>query len=431
MPETTAQLSSDLLAVLKARLEAPAFLERHRRSTQDFVRKRCLPFVVVVLFLLNLVKRSLQDELDSFFKIERETRFAQRVVTKSAFSQARRKLKAEAFIELNHVQVTHFYQHFPVHTWYGWRLLAIDGSTAELPTTPAIIAHFGLWGTQPLARVSQLFDVLNKVTLEAWIGPKSDDERQCAARHLTHVGPGDLLLLDRGYPAFWLFVQIHLTGAAFCARMPLGLWNVVDEFVAAGQREQIVTLQPGARARQDCQTRNLPATPLRVRLLRIVLDSGQVEVLATSLLDATTFPYALFKELYHQRWPVEEDYKVIKLRAEVENWSGKIPLTVFQDFHAKVFTTNLTAILAHPAQAEVARQSQTKRYRYQVNFAHTLSCMKDTVVLLLQHPGHTALLEALWDTMIHTIEPIRPERKFPRRKGPRRKRFSMTYKSLR
>jgi hypothetical protein len=431
MPETTAQLSSDLLAALKARLEAPAFLERHRRSTKDFVRKRCLPFVVVVLFLLNLVKRSLQDELDSFFKMEQETQFARRVVSKSAFCQARRKLKAEAFSELNAVQVMHFYEHFPVQTWYGWRLLAIDGSTAELPATPAIIAHFGLWGATPLARVSQLFDVLNKVTLEAWIGPKSDSERQCAARHFSHLQPNDLLLLDRGYPAFWLFVQICLTGAAFCARMPLGLWNVVDAFVASGQREQIVTLQPGTQARQACQVRDLPATPLQVRLLRIVLDSGQIEVLATSLLDTTTFPYARFKELYHQRWPVEEDYKVIKLRAEVENWSGKIPLTIFQDFHAKVFTTNLTAILAHPAQAEVTRQSQTKRYRYQVNFAHTLSWMKDTVVLLLRQPGHTELLAALWDTMIHTIEPIRPGRKFPRPKGPRRKRFSMTYKSLR
>jgi hypothetical protein len=267
--------------------------------------------------------------------------------------------------------------------------------------------------------------------LEAWIGPKSDDERQCAARHLTHLGPDDLLLLDRGYPAFWLFVQIHRTGAAFCARMPLGLWNVVDEFVASGQREQIVTLQPGTRACQECQSRNLPETPLQVRLLRIVLDSGQIEVLATSLVDTITLPYALFKELYHQRWPVEEDYKVITLRAEVENWSGKIPLTVFQDFYAKVFTTNLTAILAHLAQAEVTRQSQTKRYRYQVNFAHTLSCMKDTVVLLLRHPVHIELLTALWDTMLQTIEPIRPERKFPRHKGPRRKRFSMTYKPLR
>ncbi len=101
----------------------------------------------------------------------------------------------------------------------------MDGSTAELPVTADIIAHFGLWGDKPLARVSQLFDVLNQLTLDTWISPKTRDERECAAHHLAHIQPGDLLLLDRGYPAFWLFVLILSTGAHFCARMPLGQWG--------------------------------------------------------------------------------------------------------------------------------------------------------------------------------------------------------------
>jgi hypothetical protein len=40
--------------------------------------------------------------------------------------------------------------------------------------------------------------------------------------------------------------------------------------------------------------------------VRIELDSGETEVLITSLLDQTRYPYAVFKDLYHQRWPVEE-----------------------------------------------------------------------------------------------------------------------------
>ena len=80
--------------------------------------------------------------------------------------------------------------------------------------------------------------------------------------------------------------------------------------------------------------------------MRITLDSGTVEVLCISLLDQERYPYALFKDLYYHRWPVEEDYKVLKLRVEVENWSGKSPLSIYQDFHAKVFTATLTAILA-------------------------------------------------------------------------------------
>jgi len=49
-----------------------------------------LPFVIVILFLLNMIKRALQDELDEFFKLLKGTEIAVRVVTKSAFSQAAR-----------------------------------------------------------------------------------------------------------------------------------------------------------------------------------------------------------------------------------------------------------------------------------------------------------------------------------------------------
>ena len=431
MPESTAVLCTGLLTALRQRLTDRAFLERHRRSAKDFTRQRDLPFVVVIVFLLNLVKRALQDELDTFFNLESGAAVAARTVTKSAFCQARLKLKAEAFVELQQVQVAYFYTQFAPLTWHGFRLLATDGSTAQLPATPAITAHFGLWGPVPLARISQLFDTLNKITIEALIGPAAQGERAYAAQHFAHLGPGDLALLDRGYPAFWLFVLLRSQNAQFCARMPAGLWHVVDAFRATGRPEQIVTLSPGAAACADCQTHHLPTQPLQVRWVRIPRASGEVEVLCTSLLDQERYPYAVFKDLYHHRWPVEEDYKVLKLRVEVENWSGKSPLSIYQDFHAKVFTATLTAILAQPAQAVVAQQSQTKKYTDQVNFAHLLSKMKDTVVRLLRRTVITDILVSLWQLMLRTVEPIRPGRRYPRNKTARRKRFALTYKPLR
>jgi hypothetical protein len=431
MSPETETICVNLIKRLKERLNAPEFLKRHRHSDKDFSRQRCLPFESVVLFLLNLVKRSLQDELDEFFNLSRGEAVATPVVTKSAFSQARKKLKAEAFIELNQVQVAYFYAHFPYQTWHGLRLLAVDGSSVQLPATAEIIDHFGLWHSAPVARVSQLFDVLNEVTVEAVIGPKAVGEREWAAGHVAQVGPGDLILLDRGYPAFWLFVLIRQQGADFCARMPAGVWGEVDRFLASGLNEQIVDLSPCPTAVAECQARHLPTAPLKVRLVRIELESGEVEVLVTSLLDRVQFPLSVFKELYHHRWPVEENYKVMKYRVEVENWSGKSKLAIYQDFHAKVFTTNLTAMLAHPAQAVVKQQSQTKKYDYQVNFTQALSKMKDTVVRLFQQPLISTLLDRLWQAMTHLIEPIRPGRKYPRKKSIKPKRFAMTYKPIR
>jgi hypothetical protein len=39
-------------------------------------------------------------------------------------------------------------------------------------------------------------------------------------------------------------------------------------------------------------------------MLRVELDSGETEILVTSLTDMKKFSYDLFSELYHLRWPV-------------------------------------------------------------------------------------------------------------------------------
>ena len=436
MSAATAILYQGLFQHLKNLLESPEFQSRHRQRPQDFTRQRCLTFVVVVWFLLNLLKRALQDELDEFFKTVDGTDLAVRVVSKSALSQARLKLKYEAFVELNQAQVGYFYSQFAPQRWQGFRLMAVDGSMAELPNTPALCEHFGVWhpaagGTCPKARLSQLFDVLNQVTVDALILPKSVGEREAAARHFAQVQRGDLVLLDRGYPAFWLFARILAQEADFCVRFKCGGWRVVEAFVASGCPEQLVTLEPSAEAQAECQAQGLSTAPLTLRLLRIELASGVVEVLGTSLLDGVRYPYALFQELYHERWPVEEDYKVMKSRIEVENWSGTSVVAIYQDFHAKVFTKNLTAIVAHPMQAVVAQASQGKRYRYRPNRTQALSKMKDSVVLLLQRANPLPLLKQLWQLLLQTTEPVRPGRAYPRKKRVQRRRFSMNYKPIR
>jgi hypothetical protein len=89
-----------------------------------------------------MIKRAIQNELDEFFKLIQSGQVAQGVVTKSAFSQARQKLKYTAFVELNQAQVSYFYQHFEPHNWHGLRLLAIDASMADLPNTAATCSCF-------------------------------------------------------------------------------------------------------------------------------------------------------------------------------------------------------------------------------------------------------------------------------------------------
>jgi hypothetical protein len=99
------------------------------------------------------------------------------MVSKAAVTKAWMKLKFEAFVDLNLQMLHYFEKHFDPRTWFGFRLLAIDGSTCRLPAEEGIAQHFGVWNCRqgapsPMARLSQLFDTLNKITIDALITPK-------------------------------------------------------------------------------------------------------------------------------------------------------------------------------------------------------------------------------------------------------------------
>ncbi len=129
---------------IKEIISSPEFISRHRKNKNDFTRNRKLPLHILIVFLINLVKGSYQDELDKFFKTLFRFDVAKRIVSKAALSKARMKLKFEAFVELNLQLITYFEKHSHPRLWFGFRLLAIDGSTTKLPITDDVAQHTGL-----------------------------------------------------------------------------------------------------------------------------------------------------------------------------------------------------------------------------------------------------------------------------------------------
>lgn len=382
--------------------------------------------------------KSYQDELDRYFQAVHHTEVPERVLFKGNLSKARAKLKFEAFIELNNHLADFFYRHFPAETWHGFTLLAVDGSTLSVPNQAAIVDHFGVWHSTkgekpcPKARASQMFDVLNKITVDAVISPKGQGERELAAFHFLKLQPQDLILLDRGYPAHWLFNVALSMGANFCARIPHQNWRVVKQFYRSGEKEQIVKIEPSPESFLKCFEMGLDNDPIKVRLIRIELATGETEILLTSLTDMEKYPYELFSDLYHLRWPVEEDYKYLKYRLQVENFSGKTVQSVYQDFHAKVLSKNLTAIIAGATKEEIRKKSESLKFTHQINFSQALSKMKNTIALLFKRSMEEVrcLIEKIQTIFIQTTESVRPERKFPRRHRVKQRRFFYEYKTI-
>jgi hypothetical protein len=77
------------------------------------------------------------------------------------------------------------------------------------------------------------------------------------------------------------------------------------QFAESGKAQAVITLEANQRSVEQCLEKGLPTQPLRLRLIRVGLEDGEVEVLITNLMDEQAFPAGEFKELYHLRWGAE------------------------------------------------------------------------------------------------------------------------------
>ena len=147
--------------------------------------------------MLNMVNGSVHSELSRFFQVIQNKHITSKSVTPAAFCKARKKFSFTAFIELNTCLVETFYKSNVVRRWNGFRLLAVDGSVTRLPNTQELLDHFGkarCHASHPAARLSQLYDVGNKITVDLQVGSHSTGERDLAVKHLECASKGDLVL---------------------------------------------------------------------------------------------------------------------------------------------------------------------------------------------------------------------------------------------
>jgi hypothetical protein len=424
-----------LVHFLKNKLTDPDFISTYRMNPNDFTRTRNFTFKSLCLFIISSLQSSIQRELDRFFQGYNNQLLPEKFVGQSAFSQARLKIKPEAFAQLCNDSVEHFYSNYNIKKWRGFRLIAIDGSEVILPKSKETIAKFGEYTTNlmnksiVLARVSKAYDVLNKINLDAKLVNRKVGEHELANQHLKHCTIGDLVLLDRGYPSFDLFAKILVSGSHFCARLAVSNWNVAKNLVDSGQKEIFAEIKPGKELKRKYRKEGIVVKPIKCRFVCIDLPSGEKEVLITSLLDTINYPHSLFKELYHLRWDIEESYKKDKHRLQLENFSGKTITAIYQDFYATILLGNLTSIFSTSLEDDIDERTQKANYKYQLNFTTAFAKVKGTIALLFTRINIREILDKMLQMFLSNILPVRPGRSFERNMQ-KRKRYHKAYLPL-
>ncbi len=418
-------------------IKSPAFAERHKTQPQAFTRNRKLPFSRVVFFLMNQVKGAIQDELDAYFEYVDTIEWPQDVVSKAAFCKARQFLKAEAFIELRDTLNRDFYASKEVKTWHGHRLCAVDCSKLTLPKNDAMLEQFGgrknRYTQIPQATLSQCYDPLNALTLDAELSSSSRCERSIALYHLERMTEDCVFIYDRGYPGYW-FYRAHIENKQhFCMRASLNTrCTYIQSFLSEEATDKIIEITASDKAKRICEEKGYKTTPLRLRMMKVWLPSGDLEILVTNLLDQSVYAETLFSDLYFKRWGVEEDFKQQKHTLLIERFSGKNVTAVMQDIHAKIVTKNIARLVSLAAAPRLSEINDRRRHVYQINFKQLLSKCKHTLVKALLGDALTEYINRCVDSMMRYLEPIRADRKYPRKRlvGTRSATHG-TYKSVR
>ena len=406
-----------------------AFIARHRVRSADFTRQRQLTFPIVMLFTLQKTVKSVQRHLHEFMD-ELAGGELFEAVTPGAWTHARAKLKHTAFIALNRdVVLPAIYGAAPgaqPQLWRGHRLLGIDSSVLRLPGTAGMFEEFtavevtnqcGQTGVRyPEGRMSVVYDLLNRVGVDARLEPSRLGEVALAIEQLAHAAPGDVLINDRGFTGYRYLAWHYKRELHFVARCSSGSFAAAQELFRQDRagRSVVVKLFAPRDERSELQALGLPLE-LTVRFVSVRLRTGELEVLATSLRDERTYPTKDFSALYHCRWGHETFYGVMKGRLDLENFSGQTPEAVRQDFHATLLLCNLESVLTAPTDAALQEQSLTHEQPKQVNRAVSFHALKHQLLpLLYSDASIETVIEKLQLWFAGSPVSVRPDRKVPR-----------------
>jgi len=352
-------LSASLLARVVPADVVHAVLNEHGRNSQ---RVRGFPAVAGVYYCmaLSLYPEAAYEEV--FAVVSQGLAWASgspqpALVNKSSISGLRSRIGSAPLRDLVQrccVPLANAQDH-PQAFYAGFRLVAIDGSTFELPDETDNAQIFGYPGSRtsvaghagyPQARCAVLVECATHAILGANLGPYRTGEWELTVPLLPRLGPGLLCMADRGFVAFEHWRQAKATGAELLWRCGSTLQLPVHQLLDDGSFLSLIRPTRVSRAKAAEQA-------ITVRVIDYALpglDDAQPRYrLLTTLLDPQQAPAMELAALYHQRWEIEAVFDELKthLRQSRRVLRSKTPELVRQEFYGWVLAHYVVRWLLH------------------------------------------------------------------------------------
>jgi hypothetical protein len=212
----------------------------------------------------------------------------------------------------------------------GRRLMALDGTSFDVPATAANVAAFGKMGSGPKEsafaklQVVSLSECGTHAQVAAAMGSCRTGERELAAQLTGPVDQDMLIIADSGFYSWQLWDLFAATGAALCWRVGAAVALPLVRRLPDGSYLALI-FAPGTAAKRKAAL--LAAARAgeqigedRARMVRAaeytVPDRGgpdsELICVITTLLDPAALTAAEMAFAYHQRWDHESGLDEIK-----------------------------------------------------------------------------------------------------------------------
>jgi hypothetical protein len=305
----------------------------------------------------------------------------------------------------------------PFDDWRGLRPILVDGTCLSMSAEKELFAAFGTCSSRgkkgrfPLARVVVLALARSRTILTYAMGAYTEAETALLRQLLPALKPNDLLIADRFFASAYAYILYRAVGAHFITRVHQRLnIQALRPLRVFSNADFIVDLPMGPKHRRLFP--ELP-TAIRVRLIRVTIrgrDGMETLWLATSLLDAHTYPAAEIAQLYAERWSVETLFREFKVNLSADVLRSKTANGIRKEVMARIVALNVLRVLM----LEAAIQSGVDPRR--ISFVQTLRTVLSFAPAFAYQPA--AFLVGLYHCMLREIAralvPLRPNRLEPR-----------------
>lgn len=396
-----------------------------KNNMKSFTRNRVMNYYDMAMSIILKRGKTLTLELEEFMKKINKPK-----ITKQAYSKQRKNLNPEIFVYLNNGYTKEIYKGIELKKYKEYLVLSVDGSIIELPNSKELKEYYGVQEGQKgsvgrvRARALGIYDSLNKIMLSTRIDPYNISEKGQVLSLLLELKDymedrKFIIVFDRYYFGIGFIEILEEIGIKYLIRMRLNDYKSEknkmesnDEIIKMKVRSNSVFYAIG-EIKEILKNKKYVET----RVIKTKIPSGEEEHLCTNLSEEELNEKEAV-ELYYTRWNIEKAFDILKNKLNIENFSAKTVIGIEQEFYAQILVYNMLEDMRRDATGFI-KVKANRKYEYKINMNILAGKFKNEyidIVLIKDEKIRMEKYKKMLDEMASYLVPIKPGRKFPRKK---------------